>query len=81
MRRYRVVNPVRFRRFEDIVTMAVWILLAVLFVVFIDAHDGLDAKEKRMTEYHTYEMLYETSSSNSRIKEPTVQKVVYRYFE
>lgn len=81
MKRYRVVDPERFQRFKDVVTVTVWILLTVLFVKFIDAHDGLDVREKSMTEYHTYEILYETSSENSRVKEPTAQKVVYRYCE
>lgn len=81
MGRYKVVDPVRFQKFKDMVTIAVWILLAVLFVMFIDAHDGLGAKEKSVTEYHTYEILYETSGENSRVKEPAMQKVVYRYFE
>ena len=81
MKKYRVVDPVRFRLFKAAAAVVVWILLTVLLVMFIDAHDGLGVKEKSVTEYHTYEILYETSSENSRVKEPALQKVVYRYVE
>ena len=79
MKRYKIVNPARFRMFKDIVIIAGWIVLTIMFVKFVDAHDGLNTPQQEVTEYHTYEIVYKTSEENSRIKEPVAQKVVYRY--
>ena len=81
MKRYRVENPARFQKFKDAVIIIGWILLTIMFVKFIDAHDGLNKSPQEVTEYHTYEIAYETSEENSRVKEPVPQKVVYRYVE
>ena len=79
MKRYRVENPARFQMFKDVVIIVGWILLTIMFVKFIDAHDGMNTPPQEVTEYHTYEVVYETSETNGRVKEPVAQKVVYRY--
>jgi hypothetical protein len=81
MRRYRVVNPERFEVFRTIVHMFLWILAVVMFVRFINAHSGLNMPKQTVTEYHTYEVVYETSRDDSRIKEPALREVVWRYVE
>jgi len=81
MRRYRVVNPARFEMFRTVVYSILWIGAVVLFVSFINAHNGLNYKPQTTTEYHTYEFVYETSRYNDRIKEPVAREVVWRYVE
>lgn len=81
MKRYRVINPARFRMVVSAVQAAAWILLTIMLVKFISAHNGLNYESQEVTEYHTYEIVYETSADNDRIKMPVAQKVVYRYVE
>lgn len=76
MRGYRIVNPGRFKAFVSVAQIIMWIALVILFVKFINAHNGLGP---RTVEYHTYEVVQQTSSENHRIKEPATREVVYRY--
>ena len=76
MKRYRPVNKERFGRFVKMLMLLGAILFTVLFVKFMDAHNGLGPKT---IEYHTYEIVHQTSSENHRIKEPVTREVVYRY--
>ncbi len=76
MKVYRVVNPKRFKTFVDVVQITLWIALVILFVKFMNAHNGLVQKT---IEYHTYEIVQQTSPENNRIKEPVVREVVYRH--
>ncbi len=76
MRRYRLVNKDRFIRFIKMLMLLGAILFTVLFVKFMDAHNGLGP---RTVEYHTYEITRQTSSENPRIKVPVAREVVYRY--
>ncbi len=81
MRRYRVINPARFQMFKDVVIIIGWILLTIMFVKFIDAHDGVGTYTQEVREYYTYEYVTQTSEENDRIKETVPIKVVYRYVE
>ena len=76
MRRYRVVNKDRFSRFVRMAALILVIVLVALFVKFMNSHNGL---EPRVVEYHTYEIVRETSPENNRIKVPVAREVVYRY--
>lgn len=76
MRRYRLVNKDRFIRFIKMLVLLTVIIFTVLFVKFMDTHNGL---EPRVVEYHTYEITRQTSSKNPRIKVPVAREVVYRY--
>ncbi len=76
MKVYRVVKPKRFKTFADVVQIIVWIVLVILFVKFMNAHNGL---EPRVVEYHTYEIVRETSPENNRVKVPVTREVVYKY--
>ena len=81
MKRYRVENPVRFQMFKDVVGVVAWILLLLSFLRFLDIYDSMSTKEEVVTERHVYEMVYETSEEDSRVKEPELQEVVYRCVE
>lgn len=76
MRIYRVVDKDRFSRFIRMVMLIVVAVLVVLFIKFMNAHNGLGPKT---IEYHTYEIVQQTSSENHRIKEPVTREVVYKY--
>ena len=81
MKRFKVVNPARFEMFRNIIHMLLWILAVVMFVCFMNANNGLNVPRQTITEYHTYEYVYETSKDDDRIKEPAVREVVWRYVE
>lgn len=75
MKTYRVTNHAKFRAFRDLVHMILWIVATVMFVSFMNAHIG---RKPETVEYHTYDIVYETSAENSRIKEPVAREVVYK---
>ena len=75
MRRYRVVNKNRFERFVNMVKLVALIGLVALFVMFMNKHNGIGTK---IMEHHTYEIVYETSEENSRLKVPVAREVVYK---
>ena len=75
MRRCRIVNQGRFEIFKNILALILAIVLLVLFVRFMDAHDGLGAET---AEYRVYEVVQETSSYNHRVKTPVLREVVYK---
>ena len=76
MRRYSAVNNDRFVRFVKMVALIFLIVLVALFIKFMNAHNGLQA---RTVEYHTYEIVQQTSPYNNRVKVPVAREVVYRY--
>lgn len=76
MGRYRVVNSDRFVRFVKMVALILLIVIVALFVKFMNSHNGLQA---RTVEYHTYEIVQQTSPYNNRIKVPVAREVIYRY--
>jgi len=75
MKRFRVVDKDRFSRFIRMIMLIVATVLVVLFIKFMNAHNGLGEKT---IEYHTYEIVNQTSPDNNRLKEPAVREVIYR---
>ena len=75
MQRYRIINKERFEMFKKILLLILLIVLSVLFVKFMNVHSGIKPKT---IEYHTYEIVQETSQSNHRVKTPVLREVVYK---
>lgn len=78
MKRYKVVNQRQFKRFMSSVARIILItMLVILFVALIKKYDGL-SEEEVVAEYRAYEIMYETSRENNRIKVPVAHEVVYK---
>ena len=75
MKRYKIVDYDRFRRFAKMLMLLFVIVLLVLFIKFMNAHNGLGPQT---VEYHTYEIVQETSPYNHRVKMPVLREVVYK---
>lgn len=71
-------------RFYAFIKTVCTIIAIILFCIFIWQHSGLTARTKSepseiIHEVQTYEIEYQTSRYNERIKEAVPVKVVYRY--
>ena len=75
MRRYRIVDIERFERFKMMLVLILVVVLLALFIRFMNAHNGLGPQT---VEYHTYEIVQETSPYNHRVKTPVLREVVYK---
>ena len=72
------------KRFYAFLRNVLTVIAVILFCVFIWQHSGLTARTESepreiIHEYRTYEVRYQTSQDNSRIKEAVPVEVVYRY--
>ena len=75
MRRYRIVDIERFERFKMMLVLILVVVFLALFIRFMNAHNGLGPET---VEYHTYEIVQETSPYNHRVKMPVLREVVYK---
>ena len=75
MKRYRIVDRDRFLRFIKMLMYILVIVLAALFIRFMEAHNGLGPETM---EYRTYEIVRQTSPYNHRVKIPVLREVVYK---
>lgn len=75
MQRYRIVNIERFERFKMMLVLILVVVFLALFIRFMNAHNGLGPET---VEYHTYEIVQETSPYNHRVKMPVLREVVYK---
>lgn len=66
------------RRFLRCIRSCVLLCVIVALCIFISKHSGLE-EQKAVYEFRTYEVEYQTSEANHRVKVPVTKEVVYRY--